>query len=311
MKARHVSDIHGFVLLDKPENVTSRRCVDAVQRVFSKVKAGHAGTLDPFASGLLPICVGRATKLIEYLQNSHKTYVAVLRLGTSTDTQDITGQVIKETPVNPSITMNHIQAVCDTFCGDISQIPPMFSSVKHNGKRLYTLARQQIEVARKPRKVHIYSLTVLEYNRPEVSFSVKCSKGTYIRTLSVDIAGKLGLAGMLTELRRMQIGHWHVDDAVSLKSLKKTDVEKQDFLLPASLITSHLPTVRISAEGEQRFRNGSFLSDEHYIDDGVFDDRNPILNVFGESGRFLGLARYCGRDKNSKSVLKIMRLIDI
>jgi tRNA pseudouridine55 synthase len=311
LKARCYSDIHGLVLLDKPEDVTSRQCVNDIQKVFSGAKAGHAGTLDPFATGLLPVCLGRATKLVEFVRSSKKTYTATLRLGISTDTQDITGKIIDRKKPPTSLTLDYIIETSRGFHGNIDQVPPMYSSLKQNGKRLYALARQQIEVARKPRRVQIYELTILDYAEPDISFSVTCSEGTYVRTLGVDIARKLESAGVITHLRRTQIGRYSVDQAVTMKTLQNTSSDRNEWLLPVWSITSHFPEAVISEHAERKFRNGALLGDADFINTQTLDGTNSLINIFTESGRFLGLAKFCGRDSKNKSVLKTARLIDI
>ena len=213
--------IHGVLNLNKPPKLTSRQAVDCVKRILNVKKAGHGGTLDPDATGVLLICLGDGTKLFEALQVGTKEYEGTLILGITTDTLDANGQIIKTADVS-QITPDQIRSVCQQFVGEIEQIPPMFSAVKHKGKPLYKLARRGIEVERRSRRVFIESIELLSCNIPEVCFRVVCSKGTYIRVLAADIGAALGCGAHLSELTRTRSGVFKIEGAHTFDSLKRT-----------------------------------------------------------------------------------------
>lgn len=213
--------IHGVLNLNKPPKITSRQAVDCVKRLLNVKKAGHGGTLDPDATGVLLICLGDATKLFEALQAGTKEYEGTLTLGIVTDTLDANGQIIETTDTS-QITPDQIQSVCQQFFGEIEQMPPMFSAVKHKGKPLYKLARRGIEVERQSRRVLIESIELLSFNIPEVGFRVVCSKGTYIRVLAADIGTALGCGAHLSELIRTRSGVFKIEGAHTFESLRRT-----------------------------------------------------------------------------------------
>lgn len=313
MKSLKTQHLNGFILVDKPASITSRQCVDQVQKVFKGVKAGHSGTLDPFATGLLPICVGRTTKFVDFLRTAQKTYTATLMLGVGTNTQDLTGDIIEEKEIDPFLTEEAILQVFKRFLGKIQQIPPMFSALKINGNRLYSLARKKIEVDRKPRQIHIHKLDLLGFDNPQIHFSVTCSEGTYIRTLGVDIAQQLGTTGMLTALRRTKIGRFTVDQAISLDDLGRLAAKNSLFeaLYPTKVLTEHLPVRIIGLNGITKFKNGAPLKTHDFIDWKDFVENYQLFNVFTQSDEFLGLAEHMRRDNSVDSVLKMERLADI
>ena len=219
--------IHGVLNLNKPPKLTSRQAGDRVKRILNVKKAGHGGTLDPDATGVLLICLGDATKLFEALQAGTKEYEGTLILGITTDTLDANGQIIK-TADTSQITPDQIRIVCQQFVGEIEQMPPMFSAVKHKGKPLYKLARRGIEIERSSRRVFIESIELLLCNIPEVRFRVVCSKGTYIRVLAADIGAALGCGAHLSQLTRTRSGIFKIERAHTLDSLKRTpDLARQ------------------------------------------------------------------------------------
>ena len=213
--------IHGVLNLNKPPKLTSRQAVDCVKRLLNVKKAGHGGTLDPDATGVLLICLGDGTKLFEALQTGTKEYEGTLTLGITTDTLDADGQITKITDTS-QITPDQIRSVCQQFVGEIEQIPPMFSAVKHKGKPLYKLARRGLEVKRRSRQVFIESIELLSLNIPEVRFRVVCSKGTYIRVLAADIGAALGCGAHLSELIRTRSGVFKIEEAHTFDSLERT-----------------------------------------------------------------------------------------
>ena len=211
--------IHGILNINKPQGLTSRKVVDRVRRIFGMPKAGHAGTLDPDATGVLLICLGKATKLFEALQKGDKEYEGTLTIGVTTDTLDASGKVIKTADVS-SVTEEQIIAAFKKFEGEIEQIPPMFSAIKHKGKPLYKLARKGIKIERPPRPVTIHHLEVLEIHKPDVTFRVSCSKGTYIRVLASDIGTTISCGAHLSSLTRTRSGIFTLSDAISLDEIE-------------------------------------------------------------------------------------------
>jgi len=248
-------DINGILLLDKPAGISSNRALQIVKRLFQANKAGHTGSLDPFATGLLPICFGEATKISAFLLDADKSYLANACLGTATTTADTEGEVSQQNPV-PVLSETDIQAVLSTFLGSQSQIPPMYSALKQDGKKLYELARKGIEVERTPRKITIHQLELNSWKTPELSFSVSCSKGSYIRVLAEDIAKKLGSCAHLMQLRRTRAGCFELDQAVTideLEALLERSVENDlsaldELLLPLDSALAKAPIIKLSAK---------------------------------------------------------------
>jgi tRNA pseudouridine55 synthase len=227
-----LSPFDGVLLVDKPAGMTSHDVVDRVRRRFSFRKVGHCGTLDPAATGLLILVLERATRLQDRFMSVDKTYEGTMLLGVSTDSQDVDGEVIAEKPV-PSFTENDIENAFAKFRGDIQQVPPMVSAVKHQGTPLYKLARKGQTVERQPRLIHIYDLRALAVELPRIRFRVNCTKGTYVRTLCSDIGDVLGCGAHLYELRRTQSGDFHVTGAHSLEEiLKQTREQLKEFIIP-------------------------------------------------------------------------------
>ncbi len=211
-------DITGIVVIDKPSGHSSNHVLQQVKRLFDARKAGHTGSLDPLASGVLPICLGEATKLSGYLLDADKEYAVTCKLGITTDSGDADGEVIDERPV-PEFDDADLQQILETFIGEQDQVPPMFSALKYQGQPLYKLARQGKEVERKARRISIYAIELLDCNQDSFTLSVRCSKGTYIRTLVEDISHKLGTGGHVTMLRRTRVAGYALSDAVSLEQL--------------------------------------------------------------------------------------------
>lgn len=302
---------HGLVLLDKPAGITSTQCVNRVQAALGRVKAGHAGTLDPFATGLLPICIGRATKLVSRIRSGSKKYRAELRLGIKTDTQDITGVVTAEMPVPETIEWHRVNTVFQQFTGSLRQIPPMYSARKVNGVRLYKLARAGINVERRPRTIEIFSLNIVSIERPVIVFDVVCSEGTYVRTLGEDIACALRTVGVLQALRRTRVGMFNIDESVSMDCLDEQNVDTPGWLLPADRITADLPSAILSEVAVRKFVNGGIMvSDDFEVFPGEMKP-GMTFNVYTPSHRFLGLCGVSEVLKNRKTPLKTVQLIDI
>lgn len=226
------SPFDGVLLVDKPKQLTSHDVVDRIRRHFAFKKVGHCGTLDPAATGLLILVLERGTKLQQHLMAEDKIYEGTMRLGLSTDSQDAEGRIISEKPV-PPLRAEHIEAAFDRFRGDIQQVPPMISAVKHKGQPLYKLARKGKIVERQPRLIHIYDLRMLRFETPDVEFRVQCTKGTYVRTLCSEIGDTLDCGAHLSELRRIQSGDFDVLHSQPLKELLKLNRSQlQPFIIP-------------------------------------------------------------------------------
>jgi len=251
--------VNGILLLDKPIGITSNDALQEVKHLYRARKAGHTGSLDPLASGLLPICLGEATKASGFLLDADKHYRMTCRLGVRTTTGDAEGEVVATRPVG-ALDRVALEAVLEKFRGPIQQVPPMYSAVKHQGERLYKLARQGMEVAREARTVVIRELTLLAMNAPELELDVRCTKGTYVRTLAEDIGDMLGCGAHVTRLRRLGVGPY--DDAgmlglTELKKLLAQGFEALDgVLLPVESALAQWPGVRLSSDAAFYLRQG-------------------------------------------------------
>jgi len=252
-------DVQGILLLDKPRGISSNAALQQVKRIFRASKAGHTGSLDPLADGLLPICFGAATKISAYLLDANKRYRVKVKLGVTTTTADAEGEAV-ETRSTENITEQDISAVLNDFVGEIQQLPPMYSALKHNGERLYKLARQGIEVEREPRAVTIYEITLLSVDLPEFELDVKCSKGTYIRTLAEDIGEQLGCGAHVSALRRTEVGPFSTDGMVDAATIEKIAEEGLDsldqLLLPIDTAVADWPEIQLSADAAYYIRQG-------------------------------------------------------
>ncbi|UCV09871.1 tRNA pseudouridine(55) synthase TruB [Dechloromonas denitrificans] len=248
--------VDGVLLLDKPIGLTSNDALQKARRLFSAAKGGHTGTLDPLATGLLPLCFGEATKFSADLLDADKTYEAIVKLGITTDSGDAEGVVVASAPVN--VSENDISRVLPQFTGDIQQIPPMHSALKRNGRPLYELARQGIEVEREPRAVTIYTIDCLDFSGDSLTLRVACSKGTYIRVLAADIGQALGCGAHLTGLRRTMVGDLDLANAVTLAELEALDeAERAGRLQPVDALLLSLPVMTVEGEAAERFRHGN------------------------------------------------------
>lgn len=250
-----ITEPEGVLILDKPEGMTSHDCVAIIRRLFHTRRVGHTGTLDPMATGVLPILLGRAAKAAEYLVAEDKHYIAGLRLGLTTDTEDITGTVLTENGAIPD--EGAVQDAVKTFLGETDQIPPMYSALKVDGQKLYDLARQGITVERKARKITVSSITCTKQEENTYILDVRCSKGTYIRTLCADIGAKLGCGGVMCSLRRAGSGNFTLDRAYTLEQLEAmTEEERLACLLPTEALFSDLERLMLPAFYERLADNG-------------------------------------------------------
>jgi len=251
--------VNGILLLDKPVGITSNAALQEVKRLLFAAKAGHTGNLDPLASGMLPICLGEATKLSAYLLDADKVYLGTCKLGVRTSTADAEGEIIESRAV-PELDEAQVDAILERFRGDIEQIPPMHSAIKQNGQPLYKLARQGIEVERKPRQVTIHELRIVRLEGDEIELYVHCSKGTYIRTLVEDLGEALGCGAHLSQLRRIRVGPFQEEGMVTLDTLREEAEEGPEaldrFLLPLDTALGDYPEVKLSESSLFYVRQG-------------------------------------------------------
>ena len=271
--------MNGIVIVDKPQGWTSQDVTARLRRVFNTRRIGHGGTLDPMATGVLPVFVGRATRGVEFFEHAEKTYEAVLRLGIATDTEDITGTVLQEHPV--TVTQQEFENILTQFRGEIQQVPPMYSALKINGQKLCDLARQGKEVERKPRTITIYKLECLAFTGQTARLLVHCSKGTYIRTLCKDIGQALGCGGCMEALRRVTAGEYSIEEAVPLQELLDTENPEQYLRQVDTMFRNH-PAVTLTPNQEKRCRNGNAFSVTY--PEGTY-------RAYSASGEFLMLAK--------------------
>jgi tRNA pseudouridine55 synthase len=246
--------VSGILLIDKPAGLTSFEVVRRARRALQIKKIGHLGTLDPFATGLLPLCLGEATKLVPFLLPEPKTYRATVKLGVETDTLDLTGTVTAQSDGRPSPA--EVYGAAARFRGEIEQLPPMYSAVHHQGRRLYELARRGETVERKPRRVTIYELKVEEVAGDTVTLTVECSQGTYIRTLAADLGQALGCGAHLAALRREAVGTFRVEEALPLAALSASPEEVQSRIIPLKDCLPGLKPIWVGAEEARQLRQG-------------------------------------------------------
>lgn len=276
--------LDGVLLLDKPSNISSNAALQRARRAYDAAKAGHTGTLDPLASGLLPVCFGAATRLAASLLEARKSYVAELRLGIRTDSGDAEGKVISTRPVK--VDRKEFEAEVARFVGEQLQTPPMYSALKRDGRPLYEYARRGETVERAPRQVRIERIAVLRVLGEEVEIAVDCSKGTYIRTLADDIGEALGCGAHLAALRRTRVGPFLLENAVSLGDIEALPAGNRDqFLLPADVLALQLPVVELDARDGLRFRHGQAVAGPGTAD--------GLARIYA-GGRFLGIGRCFG-----------------
>ena len=271
--------MNGIVIVDKPQEWTSQDVTARLRRVFNTRRIGHGGTLDPMATGVLPVFVGRATRGVEFFEHAEKAYEAVLRLGVTTDTEDVFGNVLETREVQ--VSEGEFLGILEQFRGKIQQVPPMYSALKVNGQKLCDLARKGKEVERQPREVEIFELTCLEFTGETARLRVRCSKGTYIRTLCKDIGEALGCGGCMEALRRVQAGEYTIAEAVPLQELLETE-EPEKYLRGVDTMFRNYPEAKLTANQEKRCRNGNSFS--LHLPDGTY-------RAYSQNGEFLMLAK--------------------
>ena len=284
--------INGIVNIYKEKGYTSHDVVAVLRKVVGQKKIGHTGTLDPDATGVLPVCLGRATKVCELLTDHDKTYEALLLLGRTTDTQDISGEVLEERDPG-DLTEEEVRSCIESFIGEYDQIPPMYSALKVNGKKLYELAREGKTVERKSRRVQIHGICILEMNLPHVRMEVDCSKGTYIRTLCHDIGEKLQVGGCMEELERTKVGRFLKEDAVTLDEVrqKMEQGEGAELFTPLDQIFAELPAVTVTDAKAWMSYNGNDLPERFLLEKEEWTDGQEV-RVYDSRKNFIGLYQY-------------------
>ena len=293
--------MNGIIIIDKPAGWTSHDVIAKLRGALKQKRIGHGGTLDPMATGVLPIFIGRATRAAEFCENADKEYIAGLRLGIVTDTQDITGKVISENEV--SITENDLKAILPRFTGALKQIPPMYSAIKKDGKKLYELARQGKEVPREARDIYISALESQGDGGFDSSYSLRiaCSKGTYIRTLCHDIGSELGCGGTLSELRRTRAGVFTIDMSQTLDDVLAAVLTDSvsDMILPIVSIFSNFPALSLAEDDVRKAKNGAICKTQESTADGKY-------RVYAPDGEFLLLGEVKdGKVKTIKSFFEV------
>ena len=271
--------MNGIVIVDKPQGWTSQDVTARLRRVFNTRRIGHGGTLDPMATGVLPVFVDRATRGVEFFEHAEKTYETTLRLGLTTDTEDTSGIVLQEQKV--SVSKEEFLGILPQFRGEIQQIPPMYSALKVDGQKLCDLARKGKTVERKPRPITIYELECLEFSGNTARLRVRCSKGTYIRTLCKDIGEALGCGGCMAALRRISAGEYTIEEAVPLEELLASETP-ETYLRPVDSMFRQYPSVTLTEKQTLRCRNGNSFSVK--LADGTY-------RAYAQSGEFLMLAK--------------------
>ena len=302
--------IHGVINIYKEKGYTSHDVVAKLRGILRQKKIGHTGTLDPDAEGVLPVCLGSGTRLCDMLTDKDKTYRTVMLLGKETDTQDISGTVLKEMPV--TVTEEQVKAAAESFIGDYEQIPPMYSALKVNGKKLYELAREGKNIERKARSVKILELTIEEINLPRVTMTVTCSKGTYIRTLCHDIGEKLGICACMEELTRIRVGIFEIQCALRLSEVEELQKKKAEgesisqelleHIIPVDQMLKQYPAFEMK-EGMDRFLyNGNPLFSNQFTGTSVEKRASGWVRIYDSQGHFCGVYQYDMQKKRYQPV---------
>lgn len=278
----------GILIVDKPEDWTSQDVVAKLRGALHERRAGHGGTLDPMATGVLPVFFGRATRAVEFFEHAEKTYEAVLRLGLVTDTQDITGRVLEQRDA-ASVTEADVRAVLPRFLGPQKQVPPMYSAIKIGGKKLYELARKGQEVERKPRNITIFELAVENGSGSDWDLRVHCSKGTYVRTLCHDVGQRLGCGGCMSSLRRTRAGRFTLEQAVTMEQILEFAKEHDpaELLMPVDALFAQHPALIVTLGQTEKLKHGAAIRDWHFAD--------GTYRVYSETGEFLLLGTVKGQ----------------
>jgi tRNA pseudouridine55 synthase len=274
-------NVDGLLLTDKPLGLSSNQLVSKIKFLFSAKKVGHTGTLDPMATGLLPICLGEATKFSSYLLNADKTYEALIRLGYKSSTGDMEGEIIKQR-IDKMPSLTKIKKLLNEFIGSIEQLPPMYSALKYQGKPLYSYAREGIDIPRPKRKIKIHTIELLDYEEDKLRLRIKCSKGTYIRTLAEDIGAQLNVGGYLIGLRRTTIGNFSIENGLNIEKIEKTkDTERSSLLLLPEELLSEYEKIILNSTEEKAIKDGKIVEKKR---------KNPgLYRLYGSNNDFIGL----------------------
>ena len=298
--------VHGVLLLDKPEGLSSTQALSVAKRLLNAEKAGHTGTLDPFATGLLPLCFGEATKFAQDLLHAGKTYEATVHLGVTTTTADTEGEITETKIV--AVTREQIEEVLQQFRGAITQVPPMHSALKRDGKPLYEYAREGVVLEREAREIVIYELELLEFTSPDVKIRVRCSKGTYIRVLGEDIGHALGCGAHLTALRRTSVGTLDLQGSINLPDFTAlTDPSRMQTLLPVDALLADLPVLNLTDELAQRFMHGQRIPGMVSVGAQPTDETTTLVRVYrAVDAALLGVALL-----DVRGVLSPQRLVSV
>ena len=278
--------MNGVLNIFKPKGMSSFDAVRIVKKVAGTGKVGHTGTLDPEATGVLPICIGKATKIIDYIMNSEKVYEVTLKLGIRTTTYDLEGEVLEEKDCNHLTDVEILQAV-NSFIGEYSQVPPMYSALKQNGVRLYELARKGIEVEREGRLITIYKIEDIKINNPYISMKVSCSKGTYIRSLCYDIGEKLGVFATMTELNRAKTSVFSQEESININDLTKENIN--EYILSMEEALEKYDKIIVRGKYVNLLINGVRVGDNRFTNDKVINQK--LYRVYDEENNFIGLGK--------------------
>ena len=301
--------MNGIIIINKPKDYTSFDVVAVMRRLLGEKKIGHTGTLDPMATGVLPILVGRATKLQSFILEADKEYIATFQLGTTTDTLDITGKVLSS--VTSQVESTKLEDVLASFRGRIKQVPPMYSAVQKKGVRLYDLARKGIEVEREAREVTINELRLLRFDEASQNgtFFVNCSKGTYVRTLCADIGQKLGCGAVLTNLQRTKTCDFDIQNSITLDEARElaANGKLMEHVLPCDVILKQYRAVKLSDAQVNRFQNGGQLSLDRISNLGR-REKDEFVRVYSRDGKFFGLGKV-NLEKNELSVACLIEVV--
>ncbi|MGW8247697.1 MAG: tRNA pseudouridine(55) synthase TruB [Acidiferrobacterales bacterium] len=281
-RKKNCRELNGILLIDKPHGMTSNQVLQRAKRILQACKAGHTGSLDPIATGLLPLCFGEATKVSQFMLDADKQYWVRIKLGEETTTYDVEGEVVAKIPVN--VDRRQIEKALKSFTGPISQLPPMYSAVKQGGQALYKLAREGKEVERKPREVTVYRIDLLDFDGEYIELEILCSKGTYVRTIAHDLGKMLGCGAHVVELRRLGVGDFEIEEAVSLEEIEDlhSPEECEQFLLPVDEALQGLPDVTLTSLATHYLLQGQPVTARHGQEPG-------LVRLYSEENAFLGM----------------------
>ena len=288
--------INGIINIYKEAGFTSHDVVAKLRGIVKQKKIGHTGTLDPDAVGVLPVCFGNATKLCDMLTDKSKEYRACMLLGETSDTQDASGTILSRTQVN--VSEEEVRAAVMSFVGAYDQIPPMYSALKVNGKKLYELARQGVEIERKPRRVEIHHIKIEEINIPRVTFSVGCSKGTYIRTLCADIGDRLGCGALMETLQRTRVGNFHIEQALKLSQIEELVRENrlEEYVIAPDAVFEEYESLTVMPEFDKVLLNGNKLYFKQVRAVRKRFEDGEWTRVYASNGTFTGVYTYCEQE---------------